>query len=71
LFFAIIFVLTAASTFQVWSQDISGGIVTGYGQDGPIPGKGKIFFCAPQLPGWLCGPLSLLSDSYRGIFLLE
>jgi hypothetical protein len=46
------------------------GTTKGYGLDGrgSIPGRGKKFCSAPQLPGRLWGPPSLLFDGYRGLF---
>jgi hypothetical protein len=52
------------------SRDSSVGIVTGYMLDGPgsIPGSAR-FLISPQRPDRLCGPLSLLSNGYRGVKL--
>jgi hypothetical protein len=53
------------------SRDSSVGTVTGYGLDGrsSIPGVAR-FFSSPQRPNRLWGPHSLLSDGYRGLFMV-
>jgi hypothetical protein len=52
------------------SRDSLVGIVTGYGLDSrcSIPGRGKRIFSTPQRTDRLWGPLSLLSNRYRGLF---
>jgi hypothetical protein len=52
------------------SRDSSVGIVTYYGLDDWIsnPGGGWEFFTSTSCPDLLWGPLSLLSNGYRGLF---
>jgi hypothetical protein len=52
------------SAFQVWSQDSSVVIATGYRQDSLISGEGKRFVSDPQHRDQLWGPPSLLSNGY-------
>jgi hypothetical protein len=35
----------------------------------PIPGRGRVCFSTQQRPDRLWGPLSLLSNGHRGLFL--
>jgi hypothetical protein len=53
---------------SVYSWDSSVGIATGYRLDerGSISGTDTMFFSSPQRADQLWGPLSLLSNGYRG-----
>jgi hypothetical protein len=64
--------VSAALNFLVlpveWSQDVSIDVATGCELDGQgsIPGRGEIFLFLTAFRLW--GPLSLLSNEYRGPF---
>jgi hypothetical protein len=54
---------------DLWTQDISVSMATGYGLDGlgSISGMARLFSC-PQRPDPLWGPPSLLSNGYQPQF---